>query len=778
MVVSSDILKADILIVDDQQANVALLEQMLRGAGYVSVSATTNPGAVCELHRKNRYDLILLDLQMPNMDGFQVMEGLKQIEAAGQLPVLVITAQPAHKLRALKSGAKDFIGKPFDLVEVLLRVRNMIELRLLHQDDTIQNLKRLENSQRIAGLGDWEFDFASGRMVWSDEIYRILGISRDEFRPSIVTFDSMVHPDDLACLRQERDAVTVPQSRLNCEHRIIRPGGEVRHFHQIAEMIFDEQGRPVLGSGTIQDVTERKQSEEALRMQSYVLESMIEGVNVVNKDGIILFSNDACDAMFGYPHGSLVGRRASVLNERLAEGGVFEARVREQLDLVGRWSGEMVNRKKDGTTFITRTQISTMDISGRPCTVAVREDITKSKQLEEQLLRIQRVESISRLASGIAHDMNNILAPIVIAVHLLRGNAGDATKTESLFSMIEASASRGSRLIKQLLYFGRGIEGQRTALRIADSVQEIQEMIGATFPRSITISAEASANSPHVLGDATQLQQVLLNLCVNARDAMPEGGKLRIVITDVAVDEDFEGRSPEARPGRFVLVEVIDTGTGIPVELRERVFDPFFTTKKVGEGTGIGLSTVVAIVKGHGGFVTLKSEVGEGTTFSVYLPAMAAAPGSLVDDPDSTPPMGQNETVLLVDDEDYIRDVASVMLKEFGYRVLTAENGAQGSVIFSQHASDIKLVMTDCDMPVMDGLSMIRVIKHIDPLAKIILATGKNHGIRSEKEAAELESLGVTTILEKPFTAKAILSAIHSLIGSDVADAASIRHTG
>ncbi len=770
MVISSDILNAGILIVDDQQANVALLNQMLGGAGYVSVSSTTDPSKVCELHRKNRYDLILLDLQMPRMDGFEVMEGLKQIEASRQLPVLVITAQPAHKLRALKAGARDFIGKPFDLAEVLLRVHNMIEVSLLHRDETLQSLKRLENSQRIALIGDWEHDLASGRTVWSEEIYRILGISRLEFPPSAEKFDSMTHPEDLGALRREREAITESERRLNCEHRIVRPGGEIRFVHQIAETAFDASGRPVRESGTIQDVTERKQSEEALRMQGYVLESMAEGVNVVNEEGTILFSNEACDAMFGYPHGSLVGRRASVLNERPAQGsGESEAQMRERLELTGRWSGEMENKRKDGTVFTTRARVCFMEISGRRCTVAVREDITRAKQFELQLLRVQRVESISRMASGIAHDMNNVLAPIVIAVHLLRKGRADEEKAEKLFAMIEASANRGSLLIKQLLYFGRGIEGRRTALRISDSVREIHEMIDATFPRNITIKAEPSKDPLLVLADSTQVHQVLLNLCVNARDAMPEGGSLSIKVTNLSVDESFVGRSPEAKPGRYVLVAVSDSGTGIPAELRERIFEPFFTTKKAGEGTGIGLSTVIAIVKGHGGFVTLESEVGAGTTFRVYLPEMVGAPALLIDDPGSVPPIGRNETVLIVDDEEPIREVAGAMLREFGYRVLTASNGAEGTVIFAQRENGIKLVIADYDMPVMDGLSMIRVIKHIDPAAKVIMTTGQSGGLRVAKEKAELESLGIGTVLEKPFTASSILSAIHALVGSAAA---------
>jgi PAS domain S-box-containing protein len=274
MIGSADILKASILIVDDQEANVSLLEQMLRGAGYDSIASTRDPHAVCELHRTNRYDLIILDLQMPGMDGFQVMADLKEIETGGYLPVLVITAQPGHKLRALKAGAKDFISKPFEIAEVLIRVYNLLEVRLLHLSETL-NHARLENSQRIAGLGDWEYDFAHDRLVWSEEVYRILGIVRKDSWPNAETFYRRVHPDDLAFIHREKKAAAAGSRRVDFEYRIIRPDGKVRYIHQITETISDAQGRPARESGIIQDITERKLAEGALRQGTDTLDDSI-----------------------------------------------------------------------------------------------------------------------------------------------------------------------------------------------------------------------------------------------------------------------------------------------------------------------------------------------------------------------------------------------------------------------------------------------------------------------------------------------------------------------
>jgi PAS domain S-box-containing protein len=314
MVSAKDIRKASILIVDDQEANVSLLEQILLGAEYESVASTKDPHEVCALHDKNHYDLILLDLQMPGMDGFAVMESLKKIEKGGYLPVLVITAQPDHKMRALKAGAKDFVSKPFDLAEVLVRVYNMLEVRLLHLNGTISNIARLENSQRIAGLGDWEYELAGKhRLRWSDEVYEILGISRRDYAPNAETFYQRVHPDDVEFVREEK-RFTVRKSRVDFEHRIIRPNGAVRYIRQVAEMTFDDGGQPDKESGTIQDITDRKISEGALRESEERYRTMLTlspDAIFVHVDGFITFVNKAfCDMMGAADPSQLIGKVA------------------------------------------------------------------------------------------------------------------------------------------------------------------------------------------------------------------------------------------------------------------------------------------------------------------------------------------------------------------------------------------------------------------------------------------------------------------------------------
>lgn len=380
----------------------------------------------------------------------------------------------------------------------------------------------------------------------------------------------------------------------------------------------------------------------------------------------------------------------------------------------------------DGSVKIVEERWQTfVDETGQPSRAAgTCQDLTERRRLETQHLRAQRLESLGTLAGGIAHDLNNVLTPILTAVDLLRED-DDPVERERSLATIEDSARRGAEMVRQVLAFARGSSGEHVAVDLRRAVDDARRILVETFPKDISIRVEEPTAVSRVRGDATQLHQVLMNLCVNARDAMPHGGQLTISLADETLDEVYAGMNPHARPGQFVRLTVADTGSGIPPAVQERMFEPFFTTKELGKGTGLGLSTVHSIVRGMGGFVNVYSEMGRGARFVVYLPAITGPVDAF--DPSGAAaalPRGRGELVLVVDDEPMIRDVVTRTLERNGYRVRSAVNGAEGVAAFVEARGELRLILTDMAMPVLDGPSMIRAIRAMDARVPIIGTSG------------------------------------------------------
>jgi two-component system, cell cycle sensor histidine kinase and response regulator CckA len=383
-------------------------------------------------------------------------------------------------------------------------------------------------------------------------------------------------------------------------------------------------------------------------------------------------------------------------------------------------------------------------------------DLTEQRTLEQQLLRSQRLESIGTLASGIAHDLNNVLTPIMTAVQLLRNRATDTHSMEML-GTLELSAARGAELVRQVLAFARGIEEQRKPTSLPGVFADIKKILAETLPRSIATYSDIPEALWPVRGDSTQLHQLILNLCVNARDAMPSGGELTMIARNVMIEKPLEKNGLNLAPGPHVQVDICDTGRGIGDESLGRIFDPFFTTKPEGQGSGLGLFTVRTIVRSHRGLIDVSSQTGQGSIFTVYLPAEvneAAAPSAQSHEP---LPSGNGELVLLVDDEASVRDIVGATLEAYGYRVVTAPNGAEGLKIFQEQKEEIHLIVSDMNMPVMDGDAMIRAIRKLDTTIGIIAASGLNTDQGVVKPAITDSRM---SHLQKPFTARELLLAM------------------
>jgi len=350
-------------------------------------------------------------------------------------------------------------------------------------------------------------------------------------------------------------------------------------------------------------------------------------------------------------------------------------------------------------------------------------DITESKQLEAQFLRAQRLESLGALASGVAHDLNNVLTPILLSVEMLRPLA-QAPQDHEMLRLLSDSAKRGADIVQQLLLFGRGSDSPRSPINVAGAIKDVGRMMRGTFPKNIVLSVQAPSDLWLVEADRTQVHQVLLNLCVNARDAMPQGGRLTLNAENVQVDAAFARRHDGKRVGSHVRIQVNDTGSGISPEHLEKIFDPFFTTKPIGQGTGLGLSTVLGIVRSHEGIVDVRSVVGKGTTFDIYLPAAPSAVGLGAATVDHAPLMGHDELILVVDDEDNIRSVLQRTLIRHNYRVLVASDGKKALDVFAQNIGKVKLVMVDVIMPVMDGEQTVRALRQLQPNLPVLAMSG------------------------------------------------------
>jgi PAS domain S-box-containing protein len=382
-------------------------------------------------------------------------------------------------------------------------------------------------------------------------------------------------------------------------------------------------------------------------------------------------------------------------------------------------------------------------------------DITEKKRLEEQFLRMQRLESIGALASGIAHDLNNWLAPIMLSLHTLQQRFTDANSQKWL-SLIRKSAERSRDLIDQVLTFAKGTAGERAPLGTSNIIADVAKIVREVVPCNISLEVDLPDDLWSVIGDATQVHQVMMNLCINARDAMPEGGKLLITAANQILADDDVRTNDGVKPGRFVEISVTDTGIGMTPELMDRAFEPFFTTKENGLGSGLGLSTALGIVRSHGGFINLTSSAGKGAQFRVYLPATESKPEGVLDEKEETAPAGHGELILVVDDEMETREVTRATLELSGYRTLGARDGQEALSLYSQHRDEIELVITNFLLPHQDGVSLGGALRHLNPRLGIIVTSG----LHSQEQIEAAKRAGIRTILWKPYTAQQLLKAM------------------
>jgi len=505
---------------------------------------------------------------------------------------------------------------------------------------------------------------------------------------------------------------------------------------------------------------DRLRSQRAIAQQAALLDKATDAIFVRGLDDRITYWSKGAERVYGWSAAEAAGKSSHELLHR-DDGKQFRQAMEHVLSSGG-WSGELNEFTQGGRQLTIEARWTLLaDEQGRPEAIfAINTDVTERKKLESQFLRAQRMESIGTLAGGIAHDLNNLLAPIMLSVGLLQKFATDH-EAEEILSVIQQSAKRGASLVQQVLSFARGVEGIRVPVQLTKIVGEVTGIVASTFPKNVVFRTDLAGDLALVQGDPTQLNQVLVNLCVNARDAMPNGGQITITGKNVTIDAHYAVMNRDMTPGDYVRIEVIDSGTGMTKEVIERVFEPFFTTKEVGKGTGLGLSTVLAIVRSHAGFVNVYSELGMGSTFKVYLPALASSAAEQTSGPEPVAlPRGNGELILVVDDEAPILNITRQTLEVFGYRVITAVDGAHAIGLFAQRSAEISVVLTDMMMPVMDGPALIAALLRIDPNVRVIAASG----LHANGSVAKATSLGIKKFLAKPYSADALLVMLKSVL--------------
>jgi len=609
-------------------------------------------------------------------------------------------------------------------------------------------------SGNLACIVDFRWRFIVLNSSWE----RTLGYSREELLSRRCI--DFVHPDDWERTLTETAPLTRESTSVSFNNRFRCKDGSHRWLQWNCSS--DLSRRQIYAIG--RDVTALKGLQEANQMLNSLITASPQAIIAVDRHRNVRLWNEAAARIFGWTAEEVLGKKVPFVSEdKRQESDLFNERALRGESFVNH---ELRRTRRDGRSvdLLVSTSSTYDDKGNRDGYVSVAADITEYKALERQLLRAQRLETLGSLASGIAHDLNNVLAPVAMALQLFRTKFQDADFQRTL-DTLDTCVEHGADLIRQILTFARGLEGERVPVQTKHIVRQTAEVLMQTLPKSVTVTSRVSGDLWSVFADVTQLHQVLMNLCINARDAMPSGGRLTISARNVRNDEEYLQTIPGASAGPHIVIEVRDTGHGISPEIRDRIFEPFFTTKEVGKGTGLGLSMVAAIVRNHGGFIDVRSEVGMGTWFKIYFPAIPPNRGEAAPEETKILPAGAGELILVVDDEAAVREIAKVTLESYGYRVLEAANGAEAVAAYSSRRDEIELVISDMDMPVMNGADMVNSLQQINPKVRVISASGMIAPGKAAQTAERTSPFRVA--LPKPFTAAELLRTVR-----DVLDAA------
>lgn len=658
---------------------------------------------------------------------------------------------------------QDLLAETLSELSTALEELHVVAEELQHQnDELLATRQELEQErQRYQEL----FEFApDGYLVTDTEgvirqanhaIETMLGVRCDFLvgKPLIVFISENEH----SIFRTQLNKLIPEKNWSNWEINLKPRQGQPFPVELSIARQKDNQGNVVGLLWSIRNLSERVLAEQKIRDQAALLDVATDGICLCDLNQQISFWNQGAEAIYGWKAEEMSGKNYHELMAPEATSQLAEAA--KTITLKSKWQGELETITQSGQKIIVDSHWTLVrDREGKPRAILIVDtDITEKKKLEAQFYRAQRLESLGTLASGIAHDFNNLLTPIlgisqILPLHL--PNLDESS--QELLEIVQGNAQRGANLIKQMLSFTRGIEPEPEVLTVSCLFDEIYQIAKATFPKSIDICFNMPKDLWQVRGDSTLLHQVLMNLCVNARDAMPDGGALTLSASNRFLDKTSARVNLNAQGGNYVLLTISDTGSGIDASNLERIFDPFFTTKQLGKGTGLGLSTTLNIIQKHSGSIEVSSQVGQGTQFQVFLPAVESA--QVIPSEEGESPRGQGELILVVDDEALICQTIETVLTTYNYKVLTAKDGVEAIKLYNQHQEEIALVLMDMMMPTMDGSMAIRALQQINPQVKIIATSG----LSLDKSITTVPN--VKAFLPKPYTPEALLKTLNEIL--------------
>ncbi len=619
----------------------------------------------------------------------------------------------------------------------------------------------LVNAQKLARVGNWRYDPQTQTAQWSEEMFRIFGLALQEDAVAAAAWRQCIHPEDVHRFDAAMATALREETGFDVELRVVRPDGTVADVRALCEAQFGQEGTAVQLVGVAQDITRRRRAQAQIRRLALVVEQAAEGVVITDTAGVVQYVNPAFEKMTGYERSEVLNHPLRLLQKDQHDDDLYRA-MWAALAAGQPWRGQVKDRAKNGSSLDIEVVISPIrDANDRVINYAADlRDVTRELQLEQQFRQSQKMEAVGRLAGGIAHDFNNLLQAITGYTDLLLAEVVPPDPRRSDLLAIQEAARRAQGLTRQLLAFGRKqmIEPRVQELNLL--VESSRRLLRPLIGEDIQLVTDLEPHPWRVRVDAGQMDHVLMNLVVNARDAMPKGGRITLATRNVVLGDGEAAAIPESRPGPFVCLSVTDTGVGMSPEVQRHLFEPFFTTKGMGKGTGLGLAMAYGTAKQHEGWIHVVSKAGKGSTFTVYLPALPLSEevAESRSDPDhGAPADGHGERLLLVEDEPGVRTLATRILREHGYVVQPVATAAEAVEAFAAAGGKFDLIFTDVVLPDRNGVDLAAELTAGDPGIRVLLTSGYSD---ERSRWPEIQARGLK-LIQKPYTIPALLGTVH-----------------